>query len=104
MITDESCYEHISKPDFCSFLFPGKLKIAVLEPMPSNKNETKILLNCNDDISVYKFPLTLYSVAETFDKIAEEIYSQHNAVLRCGNLKSDVQLIPSPVVIQINTS
>jgi len=106
MITDGNCYEGLRKPDITPFLFPGKLIVVPLDQMSSlyqNNYESNKLPNGFGHITPPEMPLTPSSVAKVFEKIAKETYVPYNAVLRCGNLKSDVHLIPPPMVIKSNS-
>jgi len=102
MITDGNCYEGLRKPDMTPFLFPGKLVVVPLEQVSSlykNNYDSNKLPNGLGYITSPELPLTPSSVAKVFEKIAKETYVPYSAVLRCGNLKSDVHLIPPPMVI-----
>lgn len=105
MITDGNCYEGLRKPDITPFLFPGKLIVVPLEQVSSlykNNYDSNKLPNGLGHITAPELPLTPSSVAKVFEKIAKETYVPYSAVLRCGNLKSDVHLIPPPMVIYTN--
>lgn len=101
MITDGNCYEGLQKSDIKPFLFPGKLIVIPLDEVSSlykNNYESNKLPNDLGHIISPESPLTPSSVAKVFEKIAKETYVPYSAVLRCGNLKSDIHLIPPPMV------
>uniref|UniRef100_A0A671MEC2 Integrator complex subunit 14 n=1 Tax=Sinocyclocheilus anshuiensis TaxID=1608454 RepID=A0A671MEC2_9TELE len=47
-------------------------------------------------------PLCLKSVQSMFSKLIDQAYSPFHAVLRCGNLTSDVQVFPRPEPVTID--
>lgn len=101
MITDGNCYEGLRKSDMTPFLFPGKLIVVPLDHVTSiykNNYDSNKLPNGLGYITSPELPLTPSSVAQVFEKIAKETYVPYSAVLRCGHLKSDVHLIPPPMV------
>lgn len=102
MITDGNCYEGLRQPGITPFLFPGKLTVVSLELEPAfykNNYDSNKLPNGLGYITSPDQPLSPSSVTKIFEKIAKEAYIPFSAVLRCGHLKSDVHLIPPPMVI-----
>jgi len=102
MITDGNCYDGLCNPNISPFSFPGKLTVVPLEPISSlykNNFDSNNLPNGLGHVIFPELPLTPASVAKVFEKIAKESYVPYSAVLRCGNLKSDVHLIPPPMVL-----
>lgn len=102
MITDGNCYKDLRNPNINPFSFPGKLIVIPLEPVSTiykNNYDSNKLPNGLGYLTFPELPLTPSSVSKVFEKIAKEIYVPYSAVLRCGNLKSDIHLIPPPMVI-----
>lgn len=101
MITDGNCYRGLRKPDITPFLFPGKLIVVPLDEVSTiykNNYDSNKLPNGMGYITCPELPLTPSKVAKVFEKIAKETYVPYGAMLRCGNLKSDVHLTPPPMV------
>ncbi|XP_050432103.1 integrator complex subunit 14 [Adelges cooleyi] len=97
IITDGHCYEGLRKPEMYPFKCPEKLVVIPLDQKPSiykNIYDTNELPKDIGTITPPESPLSPSSVAKLFEKFAQETYIPYHTVLRCGNLKSDVQLIP----------
>uniref|UniRef100_A0A8C1M6S9 Integrator complex subunit 14 n=1 Tax=Cyprinus carpio TaxID=7962 RepID=A0A8C1M6S9_CYPCA len=63
------------------------------------------LINLNGgegQIYTMEGPLCLKSVQSMFGKLIDQAYSPFHAVLRCGNLTSDVQVFPRPEPVTID--
>ncbi|VVC42326.1 von Willebrand factor, type A [Cinara cedri] len=101
MITDGNCYQGLRQPDIKPLLFSGKLIVISLDVVPTiyknNFNSNK-LPNDMGYITCPELPLTPSKVAKVFKKIAKETYVPYSAMLQCGHLKSDVHLIPPPIM------
>lgn len=92
------------------FPFPAKLFImcvANAEELQSTDTMDNLeqLLNLNGgdgQIFTMEGPLCLKSVQAMFGRLIDQAYSPFHAVLRCGNLSSDVQVFPRPEPVIID--
>ncbi|XP_016320917.1 von Willebrand factor A domain-containing protein 9 [Sinocyclocheilus anshuiensis] len=92
------------------FPFPSKLYVMCianaeeLQATDSMDNlEQLIHLNGGEgQIYTMEGPLCLKSVQSMFSKLIDQAYSPFHAVLRCGNLTSDVQVFPRPEPVTID--
>uniref|UniRef100_A0A672T532 Integrator complex subunit 14 n=1 Tax=Sinocyclocheilus grahami TaxID=75366 RepID=A0A672T532_SINGR len=75
-----------------------------LQAMDSMDNlEQLINLNGGEgQIYTMEGPLCLKSVQSMFGKLIDQAYSPFHAVMRCGNLTSDVQVFPRPEPVTID--
>ncbi|XP_050541175.1 integrator complex subunit 14 [Daktulosphaira vitifoliae] len=100
MITDGRCYEGLRDPQISPLLFPGNLMVLPLDVTTSiykNNYDSNRLPNGLGYILTPDLPLTPSSVTKIFDKFAKDTYVPYITSLRCGNLKSDIQIIPPPM-------
>uniref|UniRef100_A0A8C2B3U1 Integrator complex subunit 14 n=1 Tax=Cyprinus carpio TaxID=7962 RepID=A0A8C2B3U1_CYPCA len=92
------------------FPFPSKLYvmcIANAEELQATDSMDNLeqLINLNGgegQIYTMEGPLCLKSVQSMFGKLIDQAYSPFHAVLRCGNLTSDVQVFPRPEPVTID--
>ncbi|XP_030621757.1 integrator complex subunit 14 [Chanos chanos] len=92
------------------FPFPSKLYIMCianaeeLQATDAMENLEQLLsLNGGEgQIFTMEGPLCLKSVQSMFGKLIDQAYSPFHAVLRCGNLSSDVQVFPRPEPVLVD--
>uniref|UniRef100_A0A672T3C4 Integrator complex subunit 14 n=1 Tax=Sinocyclocheilus grahami TaxID=75366 RepID=A0A672T3C4_SINGR len=103
--------QHVEDKKFpLPFPFPSKLYVMCianaeeLQAMDSMDNlEQLINLNGGEgQIYTMEGPLCLKSVQSMFGKLIDQAYSPFHAVMRCGNLTSDVQVFPRPEPVTID--
>ncbi|XP_018619445.2 integrator complex subunit 14 [Scleropages formosus] len=86
------------------FPFPAKLYIMCIANAEELQNSDTLdnleqLLSLNGgegQIFTVEGPLCLKNVQSLFGKLIDQAYTPFHAVLRCGNLSSDVQVFPRP--------
>ncbi|XP_048887206.1 integrator complex subunit 14 isoform X2 [Brienomyrus brachyistius] len=92
------------------FLFPSKLYVMCIASAEELQygdalENLEQLLNLNGgegQIFTMEGPLCLKNVQSMFGKLIDQAYSPFHAVLRCGNLSSDVQVFPRPEPVQLD--